>query len=71
MDSSPTAERGSGRLQLARQIADSANPLTARVMVNRVWHHLFGRGIAPSIWNRWVSISPYSTDGVEAISPRV
>jgi len=35
----------SGRLELAREIVDRQNPLTARVMVNRVWHHLFGRGI--------------------------
>jgi hypothetical protein len=39
---------GSGRLELARRVADPANPLTARVMVNRVWHHLFGRGIVAS-----------------------
>jgi hypothetical protein len=37
--------RGSGRHELAELIASSSNPLTARVMVNRVWHHLFGRGI--------------------------
>lgn len=36
---------GSGRLELARAIADPANPLTARVMVNRVWLHHFGRGL--------------------------
>jgi hypothetical protein len=36
---------GSGRRELADLIASSSNPLTARVMVNRVWHHLFGRGI--------------------------
>lgn len=36
---------GSGRRGLAEIIADPSNPLTARVMVNRVWHHLFGRGI--------------------------
>jgi mono/diheme cytochrome c family protein len=36
---------GSGRLQLAGAIADPNNPLTARVMVNRVWHWHFGRGI--------------------------
>lgn len=40
--------RGSGRRQLAEVIADANNPLTARVMVNRVWHHLFGRGIVAS-----------------------
>jgi hypothetical protein len=36
---------GSGRLELAEQIASRDNPLTARVMVNRVWHHLFGAGL--------------------------
>jgi hypothetical protein len=37
--------RGSGRLELASQINDPANPLTSRVIVNRIWHHLMGRGI--------------------------
>jgi hypothetical protein len=36
---------GSGRLEMAKAIADPKNPLTARVMVNRVWGHLFGLGI--------------------------
>jgi hypothetical protein len=36
---------GSGRLELARTIASRENPLTARVWVNRVWGHLFGRGL--------------------------
>ena len=42
---------GSGRLDLARRIADPANPLTARVAVNRIWHHLLGRGLVPSVDN--------------------
>ncbi len=43
--------RSSGRLRLAEQVADPGNPLTSRVIVNRVWHHLFGRGIVPSVDN--------------------
>lgn len=41
-------EIGSGRLQLAREINDPKNPLTTRVIANRVWHHLLGRGIVPT-----------------------
>jgi hypothetical protein len=39
---------GSGRLELAGWIADPRNPLTARVLVNRVWLHHFGRGLVPT-----------------------
>src|SRR5207245_603958 len=35
----------SGRLELARSIASPENPLTARVLVNRVWERHFGRGL--------------------------
>jgi mono/diheme cytochrome c family protein len=37
--------QGSGRLELAHAIADRNNPLTARVLVNRVWLHHFGAGL--------------------------
>lgn len=42
---SPGPER---RKVFANWIADGANPLTARVMVNRLWHHVFGIGIVPT-----------------------
>ncbi len=38
----------SGRLELAKWMTDPNNPLTARVMVNRIWQHLFGNGIVRS-----------------------
>ena len=37
--------QGSGRLELAQAIIDPANPLTARVIVNRIWQHHFGHGL--------------------------
>ena len=36
---------GSGRLELAKAVTDPANPLVARVIVNRLWKHHFGEGI--------------------------
>ena len=41
----PLETNGSGRRELAELIASPRNPLTARVMVNRVWSYLFGRGL--------------------------
>ena len=40
----PRYRDGSGRLELADAIASPANPLTARVIVNRIWQHHFGDG---------------------------
>ena len=44
-------ENESGRLQLAEWIASPDNPLTARVMANRIWTWLFGTGIVSSVDN--------------------
>lgn len=41
----PAEEKGSGRRELADWLTDAANPLTARVMVNRIWEYHFGKGI--------------------------
>lgn len=43
--------KGSGRLEWAKSLTSKDNPLTARVMVNRLWHHVFGRGIVFSTNN--------------------
>jgi len=50
-DAQPAIGDGSGRLQLAKWIASADNPLTARVMVNRLWRWHFGRGIVASVDN--------------------
>ena len=44
----PVYTEGSGRLELARDIASPKNPLTARVMINRIWLHHFGEGFVPT-----------------------
>ena len=45
IDGTPYEPSGSGRSELARSLLDPGNPLTSRVLVNRIWHHLFGRGL--------------------------
>ncbi len=47
----PAQLQGSGRKELAEFIASPSNPLTSRVIVNRVWHHLFGRGLVATVDN--------------------
>ncbi|WP_395747420.1 DUF1549 and DUF1553 domain-containing protein [Prosthecobacter sp.] len=44
-------EKGSGRAELARKIADPSNALTARVMVNRLWDVVFGRPLVRTTSN--------------------
>jgi hypothetical protein len=41
----PTFRNGSGRLELANAILNEGAPLSARVAVNRIWQHHFGRGL--------------------------
>ena len=47
----PDGRTSGRRLALAEWIASRDNPLTARVMVNRIWHHHFGRGIVRTLDN--------------------
>ena len=47
----PPFSQGSGRLELAEAIVSPTNPLTARVIVNRVWQQHFGRGIVATASN--------------------
>ena len=51
--------KNSGRLELARQVTNPSNPLTARVMVNRIWHQLFGLGLVRTVDNfGWLGERP-------------
>lgn len=50
-DASIPNEDNSGRSELATWMTARQNPLTARVMVNRIWHHLFGAGIVRTMDN--------------------
>ncbi len=45
------AKNESGRRQLAAWVASADNPLTSRVYVNRVWHHLMGAGLVRTVDN--------------------
>ncbi|MDF1741855.1 MAG: PSD1 and planctomycete cytochrome C domain-containing protein, partial [Verrucomicrobiales bacterium] len=51
IDPTPFQSKESGRLELAEHLLDRENPFTRRVIVNRVWHHLFGQGLVPTTDN--------------------
>jgi hypothetical protein len=51
-EAQPAIESGSGRRELAEWLASPSNPLTARVMVNRIWQGHFGEGLVRSA-NNW------------------
>jgi hypothetical protein len=56
----PSCGPNSGRLALAERLLADSDPFPARVMVNRVWHHLFGRGIVATVDNFGVLGEPPS-----------
>lgn len=54
----------SGRLELARWIASPQNPLTSRVMVNRLWQHLFGEGLVRTV-------DDFGITGTDPVNPEL
>jgi hypothetical protein len=56
--------QGSGRLELANALVSAENTLTSRVIVNRVWHWLFGRGLVESVDN-------FGTTGAQPTHPEL
>src|SRR5262249_54106276 len=65
------AEASSGRYELAQQMGDPANPLVARVIVNRVWHHLFGRGsVASGVYCGYLGERPSHPELLDALAWR-
>ncbi len=60
---------GSGRQLLADALTDPSNPLLARVLVNRAWHHVFGRGIVATVDNfGWLGQRPTHPELLDALT---
>lgn len=51
IDATPYATEGTGRLEFAHDLLREDNPFTSRVIVNRIWHHLFGAGLVATMDN--------------------
>ena len=60
-------QHSSGRLELAQRVVAAANPLTSRVIVNRIWQHLFGRGLVPTPDNFGRLGEPAADETAEAL----
>jgi len=60
----PAIAQGSGRMELANWVTSPENPLTARVLANRIWMHLVGEGIVTSLDN-------FGTTGVLPTHPEL
>ncbi len=51
VDASPYDTKLSGRLEFAEDLFRADNPLTSRIIVNRLWYHVFGRGLCATVDN--------------------